>query len=142
MVADSNDVGKLEGTAFEQAVLNCFVGKHVETGEEDEVSLCSSRCKLFEMDSESKEWVDKGIGIIKLNSSMAGEKYSRIGTVTKNLLNLNLLVLRAVGVPRVLLNVRLYLGFKYELTQGKNVRMSTIIDETVHHFLIRVRVNF
>ncbi|XP_078259337.1 E3 SUMO-protein ligase RanBP2-like [Rhinoraja longicauda] len=38
----------------------------VKTGEEDEESLFSNRAKLFRFDTETKEWKERGIGLIKL----------------------------------------------------------------------------
>lgn len=48
-----------------------------ETGEEDEVIVVSGKAKLFELDSESKEWKEKGVGMVKLNLC-PNEGYSRI----------------------------------------------------------------
>lgn len=61
-----------------------------ETGEEDEMTLVSSKAKLFEMGAETKEWVEKGTGAIKINRCTVGRPYSRICN-TRCMLHLSLL---------------------------------------------------
>eukprot|EP01122_Echinamoeba_exundans_P014776 TRINITY_DN6761_c0_g1_i1.p2 TRINITY_DN6761_c0_g1~~TRINITY_DN6761_c0_g1_i1.p2 ORF type:complete len:437 (-),score=135.31 TRINITY_DN6761_c0_g1_i1:17-1327(-) len=44
------------------------------TGEEDEESLFQEKCKLYEFDKESKQWVEKGKGVLKLNKHKTNNK--------------------------------------------------------------------
>jgi len=122
----------------------CIVANRVvdvETGEEDEVTLESFKTKLFEFCKESKEWIEKGLGTLKLNSCTVNESYSRISTPNYIGLSIKktLLVMRADGVPRVLLNFRVYPELKVDLAQPKNVRLAILEEGRVRQILLRVQ---
>lgn len=51
------------------------------------------------------------------------------------------IVMRADGVPRVLINQRIYAEMKNELVNEKNLRLALISDGSVKHLLLRVSVH-
>ncbi len=100
-------------------------GSSTATGEEGEETKFSSRVKLFELDAEDREWKEKGLGVLKVNESMStGE--GRI-------------IMRSEGVLRVLVNIRLFPGMKYELVQERSIRFSGIVEKAIAHYLVRFR---
>ncbi|KAL2918223.1 Ran-binding protein 3 [Polyrhizophydium stewartii] len=83
----------------------------VVTGEEDEMTLHSVRGKLFAWDGEN--WRERGTGPIKINQRAESEK----GEVQKRL------VMRADGVLRVILNVRIIPGMPHKLRDAKFIEI-------------------
>ncbi|KAH9250781.1 hypothetical protein BASA81_011436 [Batrachochytrium salamandrivorans] len=81
----------------------------VVTGEEDETTLHTARCKLYAWDGEN--WRERGAGSIKINES-SGSKDS---TLQRRL------VMRADGVLRVILNVRILPSMPCHLRDDKYV---------------------
>lgn len=51
----------------------------VVTGEEDEETISTAKGKLYEFSPASKDWCEKGVGLMKLNKSRDEEMF-RIGT--------------------------------------------------------------
>lgn len=72
----------------------------LHTGEEDERTIFQTRAKLFTMD-EHLTWKERGTGQLKVNV----RRIDGMGTR---------LVMRAEGVFRVILNVKLFKGMKCE----------------------------
>lgn len=107
------------------------------------MTIESFKTKLFEFSKESKEWIEKGLGTLKLNSCTVNDSYSRISTPksheTLNRKDYCYVVMRADGVPRVLLNFRLYPELKVDLAQPKNVRLAIVEEGSVRQILLRVK---
>lgn len=96
------------------------------TGEEDESTKFSSRAKLFEFDSTNREWRERGVGIVKVNESFITGKAR--------------LLMRAEGVLRVLLNVRIFEGMKYlAVPEQRSVRYVAIIDGKPMQYLLKFK---
>ncbi|KAJ8329468.1 Ran-binding protein 3 [Batrachochytrium dendrobatidis] len=81
----------------------------VVTGEEDETTIHSTRCKLYAWDGEN--WRERGTGQIKINE----------GVVTGDTTVQRRLVMRADGVYRVILNVRILPSMPFHLRDDKYV---------------------
>lgn len=52
------------------------------SGEESEETVVSSKIKLFQFSNESKDWKEKGTGILKLNRSKGATHQARLGKFT------------------------------------------------------------
>ncbi|KAJ3071123.1 hypothetical protein HDU98_005806 [Podochytrium sp. JEL0797] len=76
----------------------------VKTGEEDESNIIQARCKLYRMD-DTNTWKERGVGNLRLNCDDAG--------------NSARLVMRAEGVLRLILNVRVIPGMPCQIVQEK-----------------------
>ncbi|KAJ3094114.1 hypothetical protein HK100_006274, partial [Physocladia obscura] len=81
----------------------------VKTGEEDESNVFHLRCKLFRMD-DTNNWKERGVGNLKLNCDET--------TATARL------VMRAEGVLRLILNVRVIPGMPCQIVQEKYVQFA------------------
>ncbi|PJF18629.1 Ran-specific GTPase-activating protein 2 [Paramicrosporidium saccamoebae] len=95
------------------------------TGEEGEAMKFSGRAKLYEFDAVNKEWKDRGLGILKINEDFetgAGR-----------------MLMRAEGVLRVLLNVRLFSGMTYAPVPDRSVRFVALVDSKPVQYLLRLR---
>lgn len=74
----------------------------LKTGEEEEVNLFTTRCKLFtwvKNDSDGN-WKERGLGNLKVNTD--SNSNSRLGNFSRLII-----VMRAEGVLKVILNVRI-----------------------------------
>ncbi|QQP55746.1 Ranbinding protein 3like [Caligus rogercresseyi] len=85
----------------------------VKTGEEDESNVVQLPGKLFAYDNGKRNWSEKGRGILRLNDM---EDSSR-------------LVMRSVGVLKVILNTKLFEGMSWERPSEKSIRFSGSDDE-------------
>lgn len=105
----------------------------INTGEENEQCKFSARVKLFElalMKESAKttvmEWKEKGSGTVRVNEEPESGS-SRI-------------IVRAEGVLRVLINVRLFKGMRFEIVQHRSVRFAAIDDKnTTSHYILRFK---
>ncbi|CAN3364003.1 ran-specific GTPase-activating protein 2 [Diutina catenulata] len=90
------------------------------TGEENEVSLYSTKCKLYELDFTNVQagWRERGVGPLHLNQTK--DKSSKR------------LVMRSIGVHKVILNVKVsdktefIKGYESSLTPDKFVRFNSV----------------
>jgi Ran-binding protein 3 len=89
------------------------------TGEEDEVTLFQVRGKLYHMDSK-KEWKERGVGLLRINQKH--ENHARLGNLHFPQERLTLVVMRADGVLRLILNVNIFEKMPCEVVQGKFLR--------------------
>ncbi|KAG9296516.1 hypothetical protein G9A89_015108 [Geosiphon pyriformis] len=97
--------------------------QEVLTGEEDELTLFSSRAKLHCMDGNI--WKERGVGQIKLNITRDHTK-SR-------------LVMRADAVLRVILNISLFTGMSVQLAASeKYVRLNAFENSKPVHLAIKL----
>ncbi|KAI8916896.1 hypothetical protein BC831DRAFT_148234 [Entophlyctis helioformis] len=102
---DTEEFGKYAQVTLEQ--------KQVVTGEEDETTIHSSRCKLFVWDGEN--WRERGAGHLRINqktSSAGSSGHAR-------------LVMRADGILRVILNVRIPAGMPHVLRNERFIEILT-----------------
>jgi len=98
----------------------------VVTGEETESNVLQANVKLYIFDTDKKNWVERGRGMLRLNddpSSTLGHLRSR-------------LVMRTVGSLRVVLNTKLFPNMICEKANEKNVRISAMEENEVKIFLI------
>jgi len=98
----------------------------VVTGEEEESNVLKANVKLYIFDTEKKNWVERGRGMLRLNddpSSTVGHLRSR-------------LVMRTVGSLRVILNTKLFPNMVCEKANEKNVRISAQEEGVLKVFLI------
>ena len=98
------------------------------TGEENETTKFSSRAKLFEFDSVSREWKERGIGIVKINEDqITGD--ARI-------------LMRSEGVLRVLINARLFPGMQFAGVPDRSVRLVNLCEGGKPvQYLLRLKSN-
>lgn len=107
----------------------------VATGEEDERTVHSLRAKLYTMTKEGSKdgsWKERGTGTLRVlvpkdhRSSSSSHHHlgrsSRPGGAPSSPPKAARLVMRAEGVLRLILNVRLFPGMGVELAQDKFVR--------------------
>ncbi|KAI9321997.1 hypothetical protein BDR26DRAFT_1015480 [Obelidium mucronatum] len=85
----------------------------VKTGEEDESNIIQMRCKLYRMD-ETNTWKERGVGNLRLNCDESSVSAR--------------LVMRAEGVLRLILNVRVLPGMPCQIVQDKFVQFSCCED--------------
>jgi len=98
----------------------------VVTGEEEESNVFQVNVKLYIFDTDKKNWVERGRGMLRLNddpSSTVGHLRSR-------------LVMRTVGSLRVVLNTKLFPNMVCEKANEKNVRISAQEEGVLKVFLI------
>lgn len=121
------------------------------TGEEDDDTLHSVKCKLFVMAAGA--WVERGTGLLKLNVSRdSTKKIARLGDASLSLLHsptrprlIMLLlppVMRADATHRLLLNATLFSAFSIEIFQEKYVRFAIIEGHDPVSYMLRVRTTF
>lgn len=105
--ADDEDTSEAAVVEPESKKDKRFVEQEVETGEEDETTLFSSRAKLYAF--EKGEWKERGVGTFKLNISSVGtgdEKRSAR------------LLMRLEGSHRLLLNTAFTKTIKFGDAKG------------------------
>ncbi len=117
--SETNDVARIQSASSEKL-------STIPAGEENEMTLFSIKAKLFAMDVESKEWKERGSGTIKLNKSADDPNSVR-------------LIMRTNVVQKLILNCRLFKKMNVEIVQSQNVRLSTIEEGEIRHYLLRLR---
>jgi len=98
----------------------------VFTGEEEESNVLQSFVKLHIFDTEKKNWMERGRGLIRLNDapvSCPGHIQSR-------------LVMRTQGSLRVILNTKLWADMVCEKVNDKNLRISAWDEDVIKIFLL------
>ncbi|PVU85729.1 hypothetical protein BB559_006846 [Furculomyces boomerangus] len=96
------------------ASLQLLENVEIKTFEEDEVTIFSSKCKLFELDNNTNNWAERGFGLLKLN-------------MNENT-NLSRLIMRTDATFRMVLNNYLFEGIKPIL--DNNYLRLTLINPT------------
>jgi len=128
---DENSATKtLSESAAEYTESHCNKRKYdvvdVVTGEEEESNVLQANVKMYLFDSEKKNWVERGRGVLRLNDdpvSTPGHLRSR-------------LVMRTVGSLRVVLNTKLWPNMVCEKANEKSIRISAMEENEVKIFLI------
>lgn len=104
-----------------------------QTGEESETSIIKLRCKLYCLNGETKQWLDKGVGEIKINHDPEQMEQSRISIKMHYYL-----VFRLEGSLKLLLNNRVIKKMPPIKVDLKTVRFCIIDqDRTLLHYLAR-----
>lgn len=106
--------------------------KEVKTGEEDEESVFTATCKIFELDLANIKlgWKERGLGPLHLNQSKLDPKKVRI-------------VMRSQGLLRVVLNYKitpeteLIKGLEASMSPGKFLRVNVAQEGKVAQYLIK-----
>ncbi|KIW05937.1 hypothetical protein, variant [Verruconis gallopava] len=57
-----------------------FYEQHIETGEEGETTMFTQRAKLYQFEKAEKKWVERGVGVLKLNISEPSADPASAGT--------------------------------------------------------------
>lgn len=107
----------------------------VETGEEGEETVFSCKAKLFHF--TGKEWKERGIGTFKLNVT---EDENGLWTGAR-------LIMRTVGVFRVVLNTPVFKGMKVgdlegKEPAGKTINLAGVEDGKPVPLILKVRLQF
>jgi Ran-binding protein 3 len=111
-----------------------FYEQHIETGEEGETTMFQQRAKLYQFVQEEKKWVERGVGVLKLNISGPSEEHTSGNDLEEGKVKLMdapaegdeeeeaeekvkqvhaRLLLRADGSQRVVLNSSVKKGLKF-----------------------------
>ncbi|VDN21536.1 unnamed protein product [Gongylonema pulchrum] len=90
----------------------------VVTGEEDEINLYHTTCKLHSFDTETKKWTERGMISLRINQSRAGFSLA------------HRIVGRAVGNQRVLINSQIFPDMIVEKVSNKRVKFSATVPES------------
>ncbi|KAG0041262.1 hypothetical protein BGZ83_002079 [Gryganskiella cystojenkinii] len=99
----------------------------VQTGEEDEINICSTKGKLYADADKSQTWKERGRGTFKVNVGRKDAKIAR-------------LVMRADGVLRLILNVGIFPDMNVIITGDKYIRFVGVESGKPVSFLLKVRV--
>ena len=96
----------------------------IPTGEEDERHVFQSRAKLFIFDTDKKDWIEKGIGTVKINS----DQKESLRTI-----------MRSEGTLKILLNFR-HEGVKvFRSENSKTARIVIPRTDGIDQYLIQLR---
>lgn len=100
----------------------------VTTGEENDVSIFQTACKLHSFDTEGKRWVERGLANIKINrQDENGEVHHRI-------------VARTTGNHRVVINSKVHADMLFERVDPKRLKISATTPDsnTMQIFLVTI----
>ncbi|VDM63266.1 unnamed protein product [Angiostrongylus costaricensis] len=100
----------------------------VTTGEENDVSIFQTACKLHSFDAEGKRWVERGLANIKINrQDENGEVHHRI-------------VARTAGNHRVVINSKVHADMLFERVDPKRLKISATTPDsnTMQIFLVTI----
>ncbi|GJJ73409.1 Ran-binding protein 3 [Entomortierella parvispora] len=98
----------------------------VQTGEEDEMNIFSTKGKLYADADKTQSWKERGKGTFKVNVGRKDTKLAR-------------LVMRADGVLRLILNIAIFPDMKAIITGDKYVRFVGVEDGQPMSFLLKVK---
>ncbi|XP_014667338.1 PREDICTED: E3 SUMO-protein ligase RanBP2-like isoform X2 [Priapulus caudatus] len=103
----------------------------VITGEENESNVLQIHGKLFRFEHDTKNWLEKGAGLLRLNDMQGleeGDFQSR-------------LVMRSHGSLRVILNTKIWSGMMVEKASKKSVRVTAVEngDPRIYQILVNLK---
>ncbi len=100
--------------------------------------------KLFEFNPTTKDWIEKGTGVVKLNIDTKNKKYRmRRLFLFNSEISHNFLVMRMDTVQKLILNSSIFAGMVCEIAQSNNLRFSAYsLEAKIQTFLLRVSINF
>lgn len=137
----------------------------VATGEENEKTVHSVRAKLYTMTKEGTKdgsWKERGTGTLRVNmpkdyrlkgtngrlgkcrrievntDACLGRVITLILLPSARVCSCLLIVMRAEGVLRLILNVALFPGMSVEIAQDKFIRFVAMEDGKLQHFAVKV----
>lgn len=100
----------------------------VTTGEENDINVFQTACKLHSFDKEKKTWVERGLAQIKINQrNENGEVHHRI-------------VARTTGNHRVVINSRVHADMFFERVDQKRLKISATTPDSnaIQIFLVTI----
>ncbi|VDL79341.1 unnamed protein product [Nippostrongylus brasiliensis] len=143
----------------------------VTTGEENDINIFQTACKLHSFDKEKKTWVERGLAQIKINQrNEDGEVHHRIGAVQlspryfffelavcflvfPDVVNKikplmyrgrwqNVLVARTTGNHRVVINSRVHADMFFERVDQKRLKISATTPDSTAIQIFLVTIGF
>lgn len=100
------------------------------TGEENDVSIFQTACKLHSFDTEKKTWVERGLANIKINrQDENGEVHHRI-------------VARTTGNRRVVINSKIHADMLFERVDPKRLKISATTPDSNAMQIFLVTIGF
>ncbi|KAK6011868.1 RanBP1 domain protein, partial [Ostertagia ostertagi] len=102
----------------------------VTTGEENDVNIFQTACKLHSFDKEKKAWVERGLAHIRINQrNEDGEVHHRI-------------VARTTGNHRVVINSRVHADMFFERIDQKRLKISATTPDSNAMQIFLVTIGF
>ncbi|PIO76574.1 RanBP1 domain protein [Teladorsagia circumcincta] len=102
----------------------------VTTGEENDVNIFQTACKLHSFDKEKKAWVERGLAHIRINQrNEDGEVHHRI-------------VARTTGNHRVVINSRVHADMFFERVDQKRLKISATTPDSNAMQIFLVTIGF
>ncbi|WKX97033.1 hypothetical protein Q1695_013016 [Nippostrongylus brasiliensis] len=102
----------------------------VTTGEENDINIFQTACKLHSFDKEKKTWVERGLAQIKINQrNEDGEVHHRI-------------VARTTGNHRVVINSRVHADMFFERVDQKRLKISATTPDSTAIQIFLVTIGF
>ncbi|KAK6053900.1 RanBP1 domain protein [Cooperia oncophora] len=102
----------------------------VTTGEENDVNIFQTACKLHSFDKEKKAWVERGLAHIRINQrNEDGEIHHRI-------------VARTTGNHRVVINSRVHADMFFERVDQKRLKISATTPDSNAMQIFLVTIGF
>ncbi|EPB69486.1 RanBP1 domain protein [Ancylostoma ceylanicum] len=102
----------------------------VMTGEENDINIFQTACKLHSFDKEKKTWVERGLSQIRINQrNEDGEVHHRI-------------VARTTGNHRVVINSKVHADMLFERVDAKRLKISaTSPDSNAMQIFLKTALN-
>ncbi|XGW07826.1 hypothetical protein V3C99_010735 [Haemonchus contortus] len=102
----------------------------VTTGEENDINIFQTACKLHSFDKEKKAWVERGLAHIRINQrNEDGEVHHRI-------------VARTTGNHRVVINSRVHADMFFERVDQKRLKISATTPDSNAMQIFLVTIGF
>lgn len=93
----------------------------LDTGDENDITLFCCKCKIFKYDDDGKQYIEKGIGNVNVNTYD-----DKSGDVNGTVVHARILARRDL-VMSMMLNVQIFKSTKYENVEDKYLRFSQFI---------------
>ncbi|CAJ0606044.1 unnamed protein product [Cylicocyclus nassatus] len=102
----------------------------VMTGEENDINIFQTACKLHSFDKDKKTWVEKGLSQIRINQrNEDGEVHHRI-------------VARTTGNHRVVINSRIHADMLFDRVDSKRLKISATTPDSNGMQIFLVTIGF
>ncbi|VDM66659.1 unnamed protein product [Strongylus vulgaris] len=100
------------------------------TGEENDINIFQTACKLHSFDKEKKTWVERGLSLIRLNQrNEDGEVHHRI-------------VARTTGNHRVVINSKIHADMLFDRVDSKRLKISATSPDSNAMQIFLVTIGF
>ena len=106
---------------------------HCKTGEENELTVFQMSAKLFQYDSEVKNWKERGQGILKVNEE-SKDKDSNVPASVR-------VVMRTNATFQLILNCKLFAGQIIEKASEKAIKLSSLTENQSGMTLYTIKGN-